>query len=232
MENVKINFESLFELDRIEKSRQDLQKIDQGFYEEVEHYLREKERFLREQEGRGGLYTDRESSKTRTQIENTKRIIRNIYEKREKKIISLALIKSRTNMKGIDTSKMLPEELSFFNELVGLLDVYRKKVHDLLYQNGRAKETHLPDKEGIDGPAGEKEIRREGKPAEEGETSGEIPEASYNLEFIADVGKFLGPDLKAYGPFKEGEMATLPVNVAEMVISNGKAKKREEKEDN
>ena len=46
-------------------------------------------------------------------------------------------------------------------------------------------------------------------------------------ENLEDIEKFLGEDLEEYGPFQQGESALLPKNIADILITNGKAEEIE-----
>ena len=57
--------------------------------------------------------------------ENMRRLIREIYEKRERKIINMALDKSRTKTFLIDTTALLDEEKKMFETFVAAFDKFR-----------------------------------------------------------------------------------------------------------
>jgi DNA replication initiation complex subunit (GINS family) len=95
-----INYEGLFDCLRQERTNIQLQQLPESFYSDVIDYLRQKE----EQPGSGD------------QLKNAQKIIENIYERREKKILSLAISKSRTQSQLLDTSALLPEEKILFKQ--------------------------------------------------------------------------------------------------------------------
>lgn len=47
------------------------------------------------------------------------------------------------------------------------------------------------------------------------------------LAFLSDVPRFVGIDMKTYGPYKSGDVATVPEEIAELLISKGMARKME-----
>ena len=115
-----ITYETLFEILRREKSRPELQKQDAGFFHQVVQYLREKKALM--------MANPSENLKNQHQYENIKKLLRDIYGRREKKIISLALDKSRTNASVIDTSSLLPEERKLYDETVSLFNKSRQRI--------------------------------------------------------------------------------------------------------
>ena len=57
--------------------------------------------------------------------ENMRRLIKEIYEKRERKIINMALDKSRTKTFLIDTTALLEEEKEMFESFAVVFDKFR-----------------------------------------------------------------------------------------------------------
>ena len=110
MGEINITYETLFELLRREKNREELQKLDETFFNDVVTYLKEQKEFLNEQKTKQDLFAVEELKKAEIQEENIRKILRELYEKREKKMISLALDASRTSSSIIDTSVLLEEE--------------------------------------------------------------------------------------------------------------------------
>ena len=84
---VNITYEVLFELLKREKDTADLQKLEPNFFNDFVDYLNEKKNMLGKEDT---LFSYDEKKKTEKQIENAKRIIKEIYERREKKILNIA----------------------------------------------------------------------------------------------------------------------------------------------
>ena len=110
MGEVNITYETLFELLRREKNREELQKLDDSFLNDVLDYLNEKKQQLELLKTKNDLFAVDEKKKAEIQDENIKKIIRELYERREKKIITIAIDKSRTSESVVDTSTLLKEE--------------------------------------------------------------------------------------------------------------------------
>lgn len=58
-------------------------------------------------------------------------------------------------------------------------------------------------------------------------TEGEIARKRVVLRFLADVPAIIGADLKAYGPFEAEDVASLPVENANVLVKQGLAEKVE-----
>src|SRR3989344_3546010 len=119
-QSITITLETLFDLLRREKSREELQPLDARFYQDLVRYINEKRVLMTTQQKSLDLFSELEREKATIQFNNIKKLIRELYEKRERKIISMALNKSKTNTDLIDTSSMLDEERILYEELVYL----------------------------------------------------------------------------------------------------------------
>jgi hypothetical protein len=134
MEDIKITLESLYDILRNEKKREDLQKLESTFFMDVVSYLREKKNLLESKQDDNELFASGERDKLEYELRSIKRILKEIYEKREKKIIDISLNKSRTGSDIIDTSAMLIEEKDFYKKLLTHLDIYRRGILLNLYK--------------------------------------------------------------------------------------------------
>ena len=212
---VNITYESLFEILRLEKNREELQKLSETFFQDVVDYLKEKQAML-ENEKKNSVLSFDDEKKNERQIFNIKSFIKEIYEKRERKIISLALNKSRTSSSIIDSSALLPEEKMLFDELVCLLN---KARNDIVFNILNAK---LPDFNILD-----KAVSKE--PAEqEQKKEGTAIKTDMLIRFIHPVPRFVGPELEIYGPFEAEDIAKLPAEIANVLINKSRAEEIKE----
>lgn len=214
---ITINYEKLFELLRREKGRDELQKLDSEFLSNFVEYLNNKLALLESSRKKQDIFSSADSAGTLTQIENIRRMMRELYERREKKIILMALNRSRTGSRIIDTSNLMEQDKSFFEELQASMDRYRKGILDRILSG---KEPEIPELctgrgEGPDAEKEEKEKKREKEQPKEGETK--------LLRFLKPVPRFVGKELETYGPFEEEDMANLPADIANVLIAKGRA---------
>lgn len=207
---INITYETIFELLRVEKSRDDLQELPKLFFEDVLAYLREKQQILDESRVKEDIFSATERDKVSTEMSNIRRNLKELYERREKKIINMALNKSRTNSNIIDTSRLMDIESMFFNTLVGSLDKFRSGilVNMLDFRQPFIKED-IPSSEV------KADNEEEKKPEEKKDTK--------LVRFMHPIPKFIGKELETYGPYEEEDMATLPTDIADVLISKGRA---------
>jgi len=198
-----ITYETLYELLRREKLKPELQKLDESFFKDIINYLQEKKAILESQESKESVFTKIEAEKTKRQIVNILKIITELYEKRENKILQLALINSRTKAEN-KIPEMLKEEKELYKSILNDLSKFRKDIlHNIL-------ETKEPEISKSEKP---KEIKRPQKP----ENSTKL------IRFLNELPKFVGTDLKVYGPFDKEDVAHLPKEIANLLIKKEKA---------
>ncbi|MBU2637594.1 MAG: hypothetical protein KJ955_01345 [Nanoarchaeota archaeon] len=240
---VIITYDTLFDLARREKFRAELQKVDDKFFDDVIKYFSEKQSIIASQEKNTSVFASSELEKTRNQLREAKRLLKEIYTWRETKIVQGAIFQSRCNGKGFDFSALLPEEVLMFNSLQSTLIGFKEKIlHSLL--NHQKPDLEMKAK-GPDDECEEAESSAEEAPDTEAKASAAeapdlSPAAPKGLKTPSDTQKgscsiliksqlpeFMGPDMKKYGPYKEGEKAELPKEVAEMLAKSGNAVKEE-----
>lgn len=134
MSEIKVTLESLYDILRNEKKKEDLQQLESSFYVDVVAYLRTKKALLDAQKDKDELFANNEREKLEYELRSIKRILKEIYEKREKKIIDIALNKSRTRSDIIETDAMLREEKEFYDRIVKLFDKFRIGVLLKMFQ--------------------------------------------------------------------------------------------------
>ena len=134
MEKIRITLETLYDILRNEKKREDLQKLEDTFFLDIVSYLREKQTLLDQKHGSDELFAAGEKDKLEYELRSIKRILKEIYEKREKKIIDISLNRSRTGSDIIDTSAMLREEKEFYDHTLKILNSYRKGILGNLFK--------------------------------------------------------------------------------------------------
>src|SRR3989344_358090 len=128
MTDIKITLETLYDILRNEKKREDLQKLEATFFIDVVQYLREKQALLESKRQSTEVFAAGERDKLEYELRSITRILKEIYEKREKKILDITLNKSRTGSDLIDTSSMLPVEREFHQKILRVLDDFRSGV--------------------------------------------------------------------------------------------------------
>ena len=206
---INLTYETLFELLRREKNRVELQPLESSFYLDFIEYLKVKKQLLQEKQSSLGPENSEELTKLMIQVDNINKILKELYERREKKIVNIALMSSRSKP-GTTKENLLEIEDSFYHELIALFSKYRKGVLlNLLSQKA-------PIIEEIEQKSKEKQPS-----ASEPQQDQESKEVL--VRFLSFVPKFLGEELETYGPFEADEMITLPLIIAKILIDKGKA---------
>lgn len=196
-----ITYDALYEFLRKEKSSPELQKIDKNFFFDVIRYLKDKQALLDSQKTKATIFTI-EVEKAQTQLNNVRKILKELYERRENKIIQIALFSSRLQEKQ-DTSSMLPEELNLYKTLADTMSSHRTSI---LYRVMAATPPEIP----INEP---KDIKTDKKGSDEANL----------IRFVHAVPQFVGEDMNKYGPFEEEDVANLPSGVAKLLITKNRA---------
>ncbi len=207
---INITYETLFEVLRREKNREELQKLSNTFFEDVIKYLADKNSMLNTQDKK--LFFGDDKEKMILQIQNIKKILAELYERREKKIINSALTKSRTNGL-VDTGSMLKEEKMLFDSIIQVFDCYRGGV---LMNLQNAKAPVITTNVSCAAPTTSKAVCKI-----------EDKDDNATIRFLSPIPKFLGPELEVYGPFDEDDVACLPNKIASVLITKGRAEAME-----
>ncbi len=218
MEDIKITLETLYDILRNEKKREDLQKLEETFFLDVVSYLREKKGLLALKKEESNLFASGERDKIDYELRSIQRILKELYEKREKKIIDIALNKSKTGSDIIDTSAMLKEEKEFYQQVLSTLDAFRNGI---LFQLFRSE---LPSIQPVQPQIKPLEVRKQ-EIREELEQGSSPPAKMTKIRFTHAVPSFVWKDLKVYGPFRQGEETEIFPEVAELLVRKGRAEK-------
>ena len=224
---INITYETLFDLLRREKNRAELQKLSETFFEDVNSYIKEKHAILEDQQIKIGMSAIAEKEKTEKQIENIKSMLKGLFERRQQKIVDMAIIKSRISSDTTDYSALLKEEQAMFSELVELLNRFKKNLLVKLVTNQKFIEPKQEKKE----PGLTKPKKLETAEEIEGisktektvsEIKAEELEKTKLIRFIYSVPRFVGRHLEVYGPFEEDDTANLPEEIADILIKKGR----------
>lgn len=190
-----ITHEILYEILTREKSRQEIQKIDPNFFQQLSSYLEEKELILSSQKEKNSF--PEEIRKTEKQLKTIKQLADEIIERRKRKTLDLALLNSRASA-SIKTKNLLPKEESLYSSLLASL-----------------KQFSIKDKQG----------EKENEEAKALKNENQENNNTTLIRFIHAVPKFVGTDNNVYGPFTKEDIANLPEQTANILIKKNRAEK-------
>jgi len=213
MADITITYETLYDILRREKNRTELQELDAFFYEKLVKYIKEKQEILSSQEKKDSIFTTIEVQKTRKQIENIQKIVKELYEKRESKILQLAIMNSRSKNHTNDKDFMLDSEKGVYDAITQCLNEYREDIlHNIVQGKAHTKNTYTPEK------IEPKDLKKDEEPTN----------TTLEVKFKQKLPKFVGTDLNHYGPYEVGDIASLPMDIAELLVSKNQAEETDE----
>ena len=197
MKEDEINYKTLREIQQMEKKSPTLTEIKSSFYFEISKYVDELNDRLKNES----------SSQKQTllcgEIENTQKLSFNIYELREKKILSAAITKARGG--NPDIKNMTNIEKTLFESI---LDVLNKSREDIFKKESIEKKTNQP----------EQKIVESEKVEEKHKNPNPIVRVTEN------VPEFIGTNEKRYN-LRKNDILSLPDDMYEMLHRRGVVKK-------
>jgi DNA replication initiation complex subunit (GINS family) len=237
-EDIVLTYETIYDVLMKEKRSNELQKLDEHFLTNVLEYLKEKSKLF--QGGQDTFFGAEEQRKAFQQLDNARKLLREIYDWREKKILLLARDASRTSDHLVNKSAMLQNERIVFEEVLSLLKRNRSNVLDNLvnlkvpdmielanfsdsapFFSGISKNPDLDLKDS--GFSESSHTSQESKPLKSEDPKPEID--NIRVKFTTDVSQFVGPEMESFGPFSPGDEADLPEIVANIIINKGQGEK-------
>ena len=201
MTNEEISYRLLRKIQQMEKNTPVLTDLDNDFYTNIEKYFLDLNAYLKSE-------SDEHKKKLLDEeIENTKKIITNIYEQREKKILLTAISKARSG--NPDLKNMVSVERSFFDSILNLINAFR----DSILENKKTIDEKILEPE--------QEIKKIIEENKIDENKNEINILGNNnlnpiTRVIKDMPNFVGTDTKSY-TLKKNDVVSLPEDMQEML---------------
>ncbi|HSU73252.1 MAG TPA: hypothetical protein VLJ21_05385 [Candidatus Binatia bacterium] len=215
---VALTYEKLYELLRREKNREELQALDVQFYTQLVVYLGEKDRTYSDTGTKNDLFSISERDRLHSELQNIRRLVKDLYERREKKVLDMALNRSRTNANIVDTTNLLPAERALFDQLVSTLDLFRHGI----YGNVIAlREPQLSP--GFTSASSFTPAPSHPAPSVPGSLESSPAKSHRTLRFLQQVPQVVDAHLEPYGPFAINDTALIPSEIADIWIEQGAA---------
>jgi DNA replication factor GINS len=194
MDEDEINYRNLRKIQELEKNSPILTSIDNSFYIELKKYLDVLDDRLKDES------SSQKETLLKDEISNTKKIAKNIYEQREKKILLAAVTKARGG--NPDLKNMIEIEKNLFNSILNLMGKSRKHL--------------LEEDLGEDEPVEPKknETKEEPKPVSKESNTNPI------IRVTEDIPEFVGTNEKKYN-LKKNDILSIPEDMSDMLSKRG-----------
>ena len=217
MDEDEITYITLRKIQQAEKNSPQITKINKDFYHNVNFFLHELEQRLEEEK------KPQKQMLLAEECQNIEKIIRNIYEQREKKIMLAAISKARGGNPSINT--FLPDEKTFFDELYHNIVLFRNRIFKTDEKIEGELNQHAPESTSKQQkePTTIIEEKQEEKKLEK-----KNPNSNPILRIVEDIPSFVGTDNKTY-TLHHKDIVSLPKDMSKMLIDKKVAIKINEK---
>ncbi len=219
--SIKVTYELIYEQLRKEQDRAEMQKLDPTFWSDVAVYLAEKQAQILSTMDKDDMFSAQERDKLMTQVRNARRVIKDLFDKRESKVIQLAVNKSRTNSPIIQELNLLEEEKQVYHSIVSIMTGFRAEALGTVLEGVSRRINNEAMPKIPDMP--EKKPEPSFSPTQS-MNSFEVA-SGVKLKFVQAVPKFVGKELEVYGPYEKEQVTDLPLEIANILINNGSAVK-------
>jgi len=184
-----ISYETIRNAHRVERE-EELQRLPEDFFGAVKKWLSLKEK--------------QKDTTSLLEVENAKKLLEDIINRRQRKIVLSAL---RTIRGELPPSNLTDMERKFFDEFVKTLKTFRDEMKESFKEYEEIVEEKVEEaKESI------KELKKENvEPMPK--LDGKIM-----IKILNDLPRFVGDDMQAYGPLRKGDVITLPENIGGLLI--------------
>ncbi len=217
-ENV-ITYETFRKFQRYERDNKQLQELPEDFYQSCAEWMKRKEK----------IYEETKDPMIIKEIENVMTIIKDILDRRERKLLLLAMHSVRGNAVP---QNLLPFEAKHFDIIVEHLREMREGILSQIKGTGEEKsgeeKKEEPKEEKVVEKEPKEETKKEEDAAEELKKDEKLPkikqlEGFKLVRILEEIPQFLGTDGRSYGPFKPEDLVTLEEKVADLIINKNKA---------
>lgn len=206
MEETAVSYKSLRKIQQAEQAAAALSKLETGFYRDVTSYLQALEK---------SVATEKNPQKSRLfaeELANTKKLITGIYDLREKKIVSAAVVAARGGEPDIKC--LAEEEHPLYDGLVQAITQVRQ--HILATETPAVQEPMQPMKADSEPMA----PAPQPKPPETPPSPPVKANPNPLLRVAQDMPRFVGTDLHVY-ELRKDDVLSLPPEMAAPLLKRG-----------
>ena len=188
-----ITYETIRNAHRAEKE-EELQKLPVGFFESVRSWFSNKEKL--------------KDTTSLLEVENAKKLLEDVINRREKKIALAAL---QTVRGQLPPASLTDDERKFFDQLVNILKIFRNEINEKF----RSYDDIVEEKVEI----AKKSIEEIKHVEEKVENKFIKPNGKLLVKALADLPRFVGSNMESYGPLKTGDVIYVPEEVGKLLIN-------------
>jgi len=199
MDEDEISYKNLRKIQQMEKNSPVLTGLKSGFYNELFEYLEKLDKRLEKES------SSQKQILLKDEIQNTRKIVANVYEQREKKILLAAVSKARSG--NPDRKNMLDVEKNLFDAVLGLL----LQSREWFLENKTKKYENVTNSE-------KTESKKENIVEEKQENSNPV------LLVTKGIPEFIGTDTKRYN-LRKDDVVSMPENMSDMLLKRNVAEK-------
>ena len=191
-----ITYKSLRELQRQEKEEVELISLSPDFFKEVNQYLTDLEFRKKELKDSEDFFDKELLEQIIQELDNSRKIIKDFLEHRERKILNKSLSNSRARNR-IEVKNLTIEEQKLLEVITNLFKDHNKRVLDIVFD----KKTLQKKKQDLS----------------------ETVLKQTKVKIIDTVNEFIWSDEKTYGPFNVGDEPQLLNEISKFLVENKKA---------
>ncbi|HZX19840.1 MAG TPA: hypothetical protein VFF13_02400 [archaeon] len=126
---MEFNYDEIRRIHRLEKNSSKLVQVELDFYNELSAFLNEEKKAYLES------LKDLSSSKARD-FSNLKKMVEEIFSLREKKVLNMALVASRTNEESEDN--MASQEKKLYRETLASLKKHNRILEEIFFGSSKS----------------------------------------------------------------------------------------------
>ncbi|MEM0493278.1 MAG: hypothetical protein QXS02_04940 [Candidatus Thermoplasmatota archaeon] len=206
MEKDKITYKTLRHIQETEKNSPSISKIDNQFYYNVNLYLNSLQESLEKEKNPERLKI------LNNEIQNIKKLVINIYEQREKKIVHAALSASRGGKP--DIRNLIEPERRLYDNITNFILSSREEI----LRTSKDEEVIDNKKEEIKIDTKEEENKKDDlSKKKEDEIEKKQPSTNPIVQVLTDIPSFVGTDMKTY-TLKKDDILSLPRDMSDQLI--------------
>ncbi|GEM_PF-1968552 len=203
-----MDYDQLRKYLRKEKNTAKLVQVKDGFYEKLKELMKEKHQ----------EYEETMSPKIKKDLENIKKIAKDIYRKRERKILSRALKYAEKNPEEYNLTR---KEREIYQNLRKTIKKGREDLENIL----EGKKTSDEEEMNIKQPSKKEEKEKTRKKKTQDEDLNKVM-----VKILKEVPEFVSDNLQKLGPYKPDTKIKIPKEQAKILSKKGLAKKIEKTE--